>query len=269
MMTANTPWFTRIGPARMTPSVRLVCFPYAGGGPSAFMRWRDWMPDEVEILALHLPGREARIKERPSFSFASTIENIVTAIRLLAPLPTVYFGHSLGGLVAFEVAQRLEREVEGAFLLHLFVSGCSPPHIIQEDKDDPAWRLEDARFIERLRDLNGTPQEVLDSQELMELFIPMLRADFRLADEARTCIGGQTGVPTTVLGGLDDKSTPMELAEWQRYAAAPVRIHMFPGDHFFVNTAREAVCGAVSAQIANLLATRGHKYATSLQVRRT
>ena len=253
----GTAWLARIGPARSSAAVRLVCFPYAGGGPSVFVRWQDCMPREVEILAVHLPGREARFKEQPDSDFAATIDSIIDAVRHLLPLPTVYFGHSLGGLMAFETARRLEQRDLGETPLQLVLSGCSPPHIDKSGEDGPIWRLGDTRFVEKLRELNGTPQEFLDSPELLELFMPLLRADFRLADEARRSIRGRTGIPMAVHGGTDDEITLEELQEWQRYATEPVPVQMFPGNHFFLNTGREAVCAAVRARIANALLAYG------------
>jgi surfactin synthase thioesterase subunit len=214
------------------------------------------MPREVEILAVHLPGRETRISETPGSGFAATVDSIVTALQQLAPLPTVYFGHSLGGLMAFETARRLEQKVLGEAPLQIFLSGCSPPHVDKNGEDGPTWRLDDVRFIDRLRDLNGTPHEVLDSPELLELFMPLLRADFQLADEARESIRGRTRIPIVVFGGTDDEITRDELQEWERYATAPVPVHMFPGGHFFLNTRSEAVCSAVGTRIADTLAAR-------------
>lgn len=250
-------WLAGIKSTRSPAAVRLVCFPYAGGGPSVFVRWQDWMPREVEILAVHLPGRESRFREQPGAGFAATVESIMAAVRQLAPLPTIYFGHSLGGLMAFETARRLEQQGLREAPLQLVLSGCSPPHIDKNGEDGPAWKLGDARFVEKLKALNGTPKEFLNSPELLDLFMPMLRSDFRLADEARRSIRGRTDIPVVVLGGTDDEITREELQEWQRYATAPVLMQMFPGDHFFLNTGREAVCAAVLARIADALAAHG------------
>ena len=250
-------WLARIRSARSPAAVRLVCFPYAGGGPSVFLRWQDWMPSEVEILAAHLPGREARFQEPLDSGFAATVDSIMAAVQQLVPLPTVYFGHSLGGLMAFETARRLEQQDLDEAPLQLVLSGCSPPHIDKSGEDGPTWRLGDARFVEKLKDLNGTPQEFLDSPELLELFMPLLRADFRLADEARRSIRDRTSIPVAVLGGTGDEITREELQEWQQYVTAPVSVQMLPGDHFFLNTGREAVCAVVRARITHALAAHG------------
>lgn len=249
-------WLARIGSSR-SPVVRLVCFPYAGGGPSAFARWQDSMPREAEILAVHLPGREWRMHEEPCSSFATAVHGILAAVKPLEPLPTVYFGHSLGGLIAFETARLLEAEGHRAAPLRLLLSGCSPPHIEKDREEGPAWKLDDTQFIEELKKLNGTPEEVLNSPEALDLFMPLLRSDFRLADEARASIRSRTSIPVAALGGWDDDVTQEELQEWHRYAAALLSVQMFPGDHFFLNTHRESVCSTVRAHIADTLLGSG------------
>jgi medium-chain acyl-[acyl-carrier-protein] hydrolase len=255
----RTAWLAHLGPTQSSAAGRLICFPYAGGGPSVFMGWRHLMPREVEIFAVHLPGRETRIHETPSSSFVAAVDCVVAEVRRLPPLPTIYFGHSLGGLMAFETARRFEQESLSEAPLQLVLSGCAPPHVDKSGEDAPIWRLDDVRFIARLNALNGTPQELLDSPDLMELFMPMLRADFRLADEARTSIRGRISIPMGVFGGSDDEITREELQEWQRYATTPVSVQMFPGDHFFLKTAREALCAAVRRRVADTLAAQGRR----------
>lgn len=245
-------WLARIRLSR-SPRVRLVCFPYAGGGPSVFWQWRDLMPGEAEIIAVHLPGRERRMGDELCSDFVTVIQKIVAAVKQLEPLPTVYFGHSLGGLMAFETAQQLEVEGWHAPPLKLVLSACYPPHIDKSGGKSPAWKQEDAHFIEELKSLNGTPEEVLKSPELLELFLPLLRSDFQLVHEARTSIGGRIKIPLAILGGTDDNITPEELQQWADYTSGSVSLQMFPGDHFFLNNHRNLVCSSVWSHVAEVL----------------
>jgi surfactin synthase thioesterase subunit len=202
-------------------------------------------------------------------NFSTVIENIVTAVKQLEPLPTVYFGHSLGGLMAFETAQQLEAEGRHAPPLKLVLSACYPPHIDKSGGKGPAWKQDDAHFIEELKSLNGTPDEVLKSPELLELFLPLLRSDFQLVHEARTSIGGRIKIPLAILGGADDNITPDELQQWAGYTSGSVSLQMFPGDHFFLNNHRNSVCSSVWAHVAEVLsasARREGAFAQSVRV---
>lgn len=248
-------WLTLIKPSQ-SPMVRLVCFPYAGGGPSVFWQWRDLMPSEAEIVAVHLPGRERRMGDELCSDFATAMRNIVVAVKQLKPLPTVYFGHSLGGLMAFETARQLEGQ--HAPPLKLVLSGCYPPHIDKSEGKPPAWKQDDAHFIEELKGLNGTPEEVLKSPELLELFLPLLRSDFQLVQEARASIRGRIKVSLAILGGCDDNITPDELQQWTDYTSESVSLQMFPGDHFFLNNHRSSVCSSVWSHIAEVLSAGVH-----------
>lgn len=249
---SESAWLTRIRPSQ-APMVRLVCFPYAGGGPSVFWQWRDLIPSEAEIISVHLPGRERRMGDELCSDFPTAIKNIVAAVKRLEPLPTVYFGHSLGGLMAFETAQQLEAEGWHTLPLKLVLSACYPPHIDKSGGRGPVWKQDDAHFIEELKSLNGTPEEVLKSPELLELFLPLLRSDFQLVHEARTSIGGRIKLPLAILGGTDDNITPDELQQWADYTSGPVSLQMFPGDHFFLNNHRNLVCSSVWSHTAEVL----------------
>lgn len=233
------------------PEKRLLCFPYAGGGSSAFMSWRALIPPNIELLAVELPGRERRFHEKPWTDFIGAVQNITDALAQLPLLPTVYFGHSLGALLAFAVARTFESREHPASPCALVLSACEPPHIDKDGENGPAWKLDDTNFIHKLRELNGTPEQFLESPDLLDLFLPILRADFQLADEARSRIGGQIRIPTTVLGGFKDDIQYEELLQWQKYAFFPINIHMFAGDHFFLKTELAPLC-SIMTKIMNV-----------------
>src|SRR5262245_25838037 len=121
------PWLACVQP-RLRPGVRLFCFPHAGGGASLFRGWADGLPDAVEVCPVQLPGRETRFREPPFLCLEPLIEALATALRPHLDRPFAFFGHSLGALVAFELARRLGR-AEGPQPVHLFVSGCAAPQI--------------------------------------------------------------------------------------------------------------------------------------------
>ena len=153
--------------------------------------------------------------------------------------------------MAFETARQLEGQ--HAPPLKLVLSGCYPPHIDKSEGKPPAWKQDDAHFIEELKGLNGTSEEVLKSPELLELFLPLLRSDFQLVQEARASIRGRIKIPLAILGGSDDNITPDELQQWADYTSESVSLQMFPGDHFFLNNHRNSVCSSVWSHIAEAL----------------
>lgn len=235
-------WLTRLRSVQ-SPLHRLVCFPHAGGGPSMYQSWSRILPPGVEIVCAHLPGREARMADQLESNFDLVSEALVVALSELKPVPTFFFGHSLGGLIAYEVAFRLRSHESRHTPSGIVLAGCCPPHIAKHPSEEPVWTLSDELFIEKLRDLDGTPEEVLESKEILEIFLPILRSDFHLAQNARAIIQTGLDIHVQVFGGADDKeATAADLAEWRRYTTMDTRVTVFPGGHFFVNEYPEDVC---------------------------
>lgn len=224
---------------RPTASLRLFCFPNAGGGAQIFHLWGDSMPLSIEVCALRLPGREARLAE-PAFN---SIQPLVVALaEALFPYfdrPFAFFGHSMGAKVAFELARYLQT-TRGIEPRHLFVSGSNGPRIPRSGR--PIYGLPDMEFIEELRKLNGTPPEVLEHPDLMRLMLPLLRADFELVETYKYLPGRLLNCPISAYGGLEDVEVPSaQLAEWRGETTGPFNQRMFPGDHFYLHAARESL----------------------------
>lgn len=224
------------------PALRLFCFPYAGGGPEPFGRWRRGLPDRCELVAVDYPGHGFRPQEPPVESALELACELAGAMAAMADLPFALFGHSMGALIAYETA----RELASMDLMptHLFVSGRGAPQ--RRLPPDPG-PLSDAAIRERLRSLGGTPAQVLDNDELMERLMPALRADFRICDsyvhehEAPLTISLET-----FAGDRDPSVTPAEIAEWVNQTVGPTDNHVIRGGHFFLHTADRSVVAAVA-----------------------
>jgi medium-chain acyl-[acyl-carrier-protein] hydrolase len=162
-------------------------------------------------------------------------------------MPFAFFGHSMGAGIAFELSRRLRR-LGGIEPTHLFVSGRRAPHM--PDADRPLHRLPDAEFIDELRRLNGTPAEVLDHPELMEMMLPLLRADFSVS-ETYTCEPRPSlSCPLTVFGGTrDHHAGPGTLEGWREHTVGRFDLRMFEGDHFFINTEQTQVLRALDGAL--------------------
>ncbi|MES2316830.1 MAG: alpha/beta fold hydrolase [Pseudomonadota bacterium] len=245
-MLETQPWILRQpGPGRR---LRLFCFSYAGGNAASYLPWQAELDPAIEVCALQLPGRGARMGETPYSCLASLVAALAPVIASRNALPFAFFGHSLGALVAFEVARHLQRHGM-PMPEHLFVSGCEAPQYRSPPKNLHA--LPEAELIESLRSYNGTPSEVLAHRELMELLLPTIRADFSLVDNYHYDPAPLLTIPVTVLAGRGDDHVATGLVEqWQRETEAACEIEWFDGDHFFIHSERRAVLRCVAAGLA-------------------
>lgn len=224
--------------------LRLFCFPYAGGGASVYRHWATALPGSVDVCPVQLPGRENRLSEPP---FAHMDELVSALDRALAPyldLPHACFGHSMGAAVAYAWASGRQARGQPA-PAHLLVSARRAPQL--PDPEEPAHALPDLQFKARLRALNGTPEEVLNHPELMELMLPLVRRDFELNDTYRPHPGPPLACPVTAFGGLDDHQVPpAQLEPWRDLTRGRFRLRMLAGDHFFIHRNAPALTRAVA-----------------------
>lgn len=229
--------------------LRLFCLPYAGG--SAVRIYQDWeqsLPGFVEVVCVELPGRGARFGELPYTHPEPLINELLRAILPRLDLPFAIFGHSLGGMLGFEIARRLEHD-HASPPRWLFVSAFEAPDLPREPDLDHL--LPDAAFRARIRELNGTPQEVLEDEGLMQLLYPVLRADFAVADAYSWRPGPPLGCPLTVFGGVDDAEVPPSTLEgWRRQTTGPFALRLLPGDHFFLHTAHDLLLDRLAADLS-------------------
>jgi surfactin synthase thioesterase subunit len=240
------PWFwcPRRVPSRQ---IRLFCFPYAGASASAYRTWPERLPAGVEVWAAQLPGRGPRLRERPLTRPEPLLAALEAALAPHLGEPFALFGHSMGALIAFELCRRL-RGRGRPLPAHLFVSGRAPPN--HDRSSAPVRSLSDAQLIARLRRYGGTPAPVLENEELLELLLPAIRADFELLDAWRHVPEPPLAVPLTVLGGTDDPLTPPESLEgWREQTSGEWALHSVPGGHFFVHTEEAAVLRVISQRL--------------------
>jgi medium-chain acyl-[acyl-carrier-protein] hydrolase len=245
----SSQWFVCPQPNSQA-EVRLFLFPYAGGAPTAFNKWSVEFPDNVETWIAHYPGRGSRYNEPPIKELNGLVEKIDHAIQPLLDKPFVFFGHSLGGMVAFEVARRLYRS-DLPQPQSLFVSACGAPHV--PDPHPPIHTLPGDEFVKSLEQLNGIPSEVVNHSELMQLLLPTLRADFEAIENYQyTSDEDRLPCPIVAFGGSDDPRVSRERLEgWAAHTNASFKLRYFSGDHFFINAARESVITSIIDEIAS------------------
>jgi medium-chain acyl-[acyl-carrier-protein] hydrolase len=162
--------------------------------------------------------------------------------------PFAFFGHSLGAIVSFELAMKLQRE--GRKLpLHMFVSGRRAPHIPRQEPI--TYNLPDEEFVKELKRLNGTPKEVLEHSELMKLLLPVLKADFEISETYTHTGEPLRGCPVTVFGGKQDEEAPPHYLEaWQQDTTGPFKQRMLPGDHFFLHASEQLLLAALNQELS-------------------
>lgn len=228
---------------------RLVCFPFAGGAASAFNGWSANLPAQVELCAVQLPGRERRLSEPPLRDIPAVLQALEPALAPLLDRPLVLFGYSLGARLAFELARQLQ--ARGSPLLRgLVVAAAEAPRV---RNPRGMGMKDDAAFLAELQRYGGTPAEVLQHRELMEMLLPTLRADFSLV-EAPYTPGEPLRCPLCVWAGTEDDTVSRPaLEQWREEAAGEYRRRDFPGGHFFLRSAREPVLTALHEELRRLV----------------
>lgn len=249
---SRSDWFVRPQP-KLAPAVRLICLPYAGGSAATYVPWSPLLPADVELIALQPPGRGSRMADAPHTQMESLVAELMSVFAKITDRPYVIFGHSLGSRVGFEVT--LQCQLKGLPLpAHFIASGSRAPYLAKREL--PIYELPDAQFMEELRQLDGTPEEVLNNSELMQWLLPLLRADFRIADLHRSS-RTQLQCPLTVLAGSEDETIkPEDVEAWRDLAAGECEIHWVTGGHFFVERNREWVLERVNAVLTHVRAAQ-------------
>jgi medium-chain acyl-[acyl-carrier-protein] hydrolase len=248
----TSPWTAGAKP-NPRARVRLFCFPYAGGGATIYRAWASALPASVEVVPVQLPGRGRRLGEPAFESVDELVPALAQALLPYFDLPFVFFGHSMGATISFELARHLRRE-RGLQPKHLFVSGRRPPHV--PNSNPRTYDLPDDEFIQTLRDLNGTPKEVTEHPELMELMLPLLRADFAICETYTYRPEGPLECPLSVYGGMQDTDVPRERLEaWREMTTGRFSLRIFPGDHFFLTSSEPLLLSAVGRELEQVVAS--------------
>jgi medium-chain acyl-[acyl-carrier-protein] hydrolase len=228
MARGEAEWFTG-GPGG-TARCWFVCFPHAGAGAAAYMAWSRLLPPGVGLRVAQLPGREARFREPAHRDVHALTRELMPSVKALARQPVVLFGHSLGALIAFEVA----REMRRAGLpqpVHLYVSGRHAPHLPLRRR--ATWNLDDGALIATLRELGGTPEAVLADPELFSLLVPVLRADLEMNEGYAYRPGEPLAAPITAFAAASDpRAAPEEVAAWEQQTTGRFAFVQLEGGHF-------------------------------------
>lgn len=233
---ANPPWLVNFT-QRPHATSRLICFSHAGGGAVGYRAWAAHLPPTVDLCAVRLPGRETRLREAAYTDWMVMVSELVDTLPLDKPF--AFFGHSMGALVAFEMARLLQKRGLPS-PTHLFLSGRQAPQM--PSKFGSLHHLPDEQFMHAVgKKYGGIPDAVLQHEELVELIRPILRADLTLVETYQHRDEPPLDCPIIALGGLEDAPDRADLAAWRVHTSVEFNLHLFPGGHFYLEQQRNAL----------------------------
>jgi len=244
------PWFPFNGAETAAP-FRLFCFSHAGGSAMVFRPWQKAMAPAIEVFPLQLPGRGGRAIEPLATRMPELADMTAAAVAVYIDRPFAFFGHSMGGLLAFEVAHRLRARL-GVEPAHFFVSGRRAPHM---PRTPDIHTLPYDALVERLKEMKGTPAEVLEHPELLELVVPIFRADVEVLETYEFPSRPPLKCPITAMGGLTDVDVKADhLEAWKQYSTGEFKLRMFEGDHFYLLQPGDRVIGTLKKDLMQYVA---------------
>lgn len=224
-------WCRRFAPAP-DAAHRLVCFPHAGGSASYYRPVASALSPGVDVVAVQYPGRQDRRNEPLIDDIGMLADEVHKVLRGWDDRPLTFFGHSMGALLAFEVARRFEDEGSGP--VRLFASGRRAP---SRHRDENVHRRDDAGIIEEITSMSGTDGRLLQDEELIRMILPALRGDYRAVETYRCPPGATVGCPVTALVGDSDPKTSIDEArDWEKHTTAEFDLRVFPGGHFYLDS---------------------------------
>jgi len=221
--------------------IKLFCFPYAGGSAVIFNNWKQYIENSIELVPIELAGRGKRINEPLYNGVDDVIDDVFGLIKnKINDNPYAFFGHSMGGMIAYELAKRIKKNNLPS-PIHVFFSGRSAPHI-KKDDDKQYHLMSEEKFKKEIIELGGTPPEFFDHPELMEIFLPLLKNDFKLA--GANLYNGKIeplNCNITVFLGKEEDLTSEQCDGWKKHTTKLCSIHYFEGGHFFINNNTEQI----------------------------
>ncbi len=208
----------------------LLIFPHAGGSPNQYKAVVDYLPSSFGLMGVLLAGREGFYTEYQPDSLESLAVKLVIELSKVKTQQLVFWGHSMGALLAYETAQRLTGRLK-----HLFVSGHVAPHV--QLPRAQRHLLNDAELKACLLELSGTPQSIMNNDEFMEMVLPMIRSDFKLCDtyEFKLANCNRLNCPITAFSGAEDvRMGSAGICEWSKYTKKDFKPYFYEGNHFFI-----------------------------------
>jgi surfactin synthase thioesterase subunit len=216
-------------------AANLFCIPHAGGSATSYYSWMSKWDQRFRIIPLELPGRGIRFKDQAYETIEEVVADFYDVIQphMETGVPYALFGHSMGAIIAFELCHKLSRS-GGAKPIHCFFSGSKAPHlVVLESEERREWTNE--KIIQKITTLGGTPQAVLQDEEMLKLYLPQIRSDFLMLDDYKFDINrAPLDINISVIGGKEDDITKEELIVWRQNTTGMCNVNLFAGGHFYL-----------------------------------
>ncbi|MDQ0175270.1 thioesterase II family protein [Bacillus chungangensis] len=231
--------------------IKLFCIPYAGGSAVVYSKWKKLINPLIELKEIELPGRGYKMKEPLLDNMPEMVENIFKEMKNEIKPPYALFGHSMGALITYELYKKLKKAGYPA-PVHMFISGKKSPQVAI--KDLKLYHLPEDEFIDHILKYNGTNESVFKNKELASLFIPILRADFKIVETYKfDHTDDRLDCDISVFGGTEDRTVDWDdLLQWQEVAKKKCNFYSFKGGHFFINEHTEEVVNQINRIINNI-----------------
>jgi surfactin synthase thioesterase subunit len=244
---AETPWIDWRA-LNKDARFRVFCLPYAGAGVSVYRSWGKKLGPDIDICPVQLPGRETRHHEPAFRDMGSLADAAHQALTPYLDTPFAFFGHSFGALIAFELAKRTQQH---AGLKRLFVSARRAPHL--REPRSPIAHLPNGEFAAAVQQrYGGIPQAVFDAQELLDLLLPRLRADFEILESYECRLHKTLSCGVSVFGGRRDVLPEEDLQAWSMHATNDVELRMLSGGHLYLESHRAELLRAIADDLFSL-----------------
>ena len=229
----KNPWFSIEQPAATT---RLFCFPFSGGTAGIYKDWKTSAPSHLEVVPIHLPGREKRFSETPFHDLGDMVAALLEVLAEHLDKPYAFYGHSMGAVILFELTRQIR--ARGLPLpQYLFPAGYRSPE--RPNPKSNIHHLSDDDFVEELRDYEGTPESFFEHEELVKAMLPMLKADFSVHETYKCYQAEPLPVPILAFHGRQDPVAPeSEMLGWAAHTSAEFELYPLPGEHFFLHATR-------------------------------
>lgn len=223
----------------------LFCLPYAGGSESIYAKWKKYLNFSINLEPIELSGRGKRFSESFYENLDEAVEDIFESIKYkIKNDEYAIYGHSMGGLLAYELYYKVHNE-NVTIPKHIFFSGYKPPSVPRNENQ--IHLLPDMEFIKEVIELGGTPQEVIENKELIQLYTPILRNDFKMIEEyVYNEKKEKIQCDITILNGKEEDITLEEILAWKKHGDKGFKVYNFAGDHFFINNNIENIVNIIN-----------------------
>ncbi len=233
MMSQNSPWWVKFSQSSQE-KCKLFCFPFAGGDIYTYRLWGKYLDPQIALYAVQLPGRGARFQEPGFTRLEPLIEELAKLFFPELKSPFAFFGHSLGGLIAFELTRYLKRNFS-IIPQRVFISSSLPVHLYRNWHHN-YHQLSDVDLLKKIESFGGISKQVLEHPDLIEMLLPTVRSDMEILETYQYQNTEKLSCPLHVFSGKDDTLISVaELKEWKQHSSGEFSLKIFPGGHFYLN----------------------------------